>query len=83
MDGWTDGRTDGRTDGQTDGQTDGWMERAVSGVTGSPTGLAITREGHLVVAECYKHCSTIINSANGRKIRSLGQEIYVLSTAHA
>ena len=39
----------------------------------SPTGLAITREGHLIVAEYGKHCITIINPTNGRKIRSFGQ----------
>ena len=38
-----------------------------------PQGLAITREGHLVVAEDGKHCITIIDPTNGRKIRSFGQ----------
>ena len=38
-----------------------------------PTGLAIAREGHLIVAECDKHCITIIDPTNGRKIRSFGQ----------
>ena len=38
-----------------------------------PRGLAITREGHLVVAEDGKHCITIIDPTNGRKIRSFGQ----------
>ena len=35
--------------------------------------LAITREGHLIVAEWDKHCITIIDPTNGRKIRSFGQ----------
>ena len=39
----------------------------------SPRGLAITREGHLTVAEWDKHCITIIDPTNGRKIRSFGQ----------
>ena len=38
-----------------------------------PTGLAITREGHLIVAEYGKHCITIIDPTNGKKIRSFGQ----------
>ena len=38
-----------------------------------PTRLAITRKGHLIVAECGKHCITIIEPTNGRKIRSFGQ----------
>ena len=38
-----------------------------------PRGIAITREGHLVVADSNKHCITIIDPANGRKIRSFGQ----------
>ena len=38
-----------------------------------PQGLAITREGHLIVAEYGKHCITIIDPTNGRKIRSFGQ----------
>ena len=37
------------------------------------SGLAITREGHLIVAECGKNCITIIDPTNGRKIRSFGQ----------
>ena len=36
-------------------------------------GLAITREGHLIVTECGKHCITIIDPTNGRKIRSFGK----------
>ena len=36
-------------------------------------GLAITREGHLIVAEWSKHCITIIDPTNGKKIRSFGQ----------
>ena len=39
----------------------------------NPKGLAITREGHLIVAEWGKHCITIIDPTNGRKIRSFGQ----------
>ena len=39
----------------------------------SPRGLAITREGHLIVAECGKHCITIIDPTNRKKIRSFGQ----------
>ena len=42
-----------------------------------PKGLAIMREGHLVVAESDKHCITIIDlifyPTNGRKINSFGQ----------
>ena len=38
-----------------------------------PRGLAITREGHLIVAELGKHCITIIDPTNGRKIRSFGE----------
>ena len=38
-----------------------------------PRGLAITREGHLIVAEWSKHCITIIDPTNGRKIMSFGQ----------
>ena len=38
-----------------------------------PAGLAITREGHLIVAEYNKHCITIIDPTNGRKIKSFGQ----------
>ena len=38
-----------------------------------PRGLAITREGHLIVADCGKHCITIIDPTNGRKIRSFGK----------
>ena len=39
----------------------------------APKGLAITREGHHIVAERDKHCITIIDPTNGRKIRSFGQ----------
>ena len=38
-----------------------------------PRGLAITREGNLIVADCGKHCITIIDPTNGRKIRSFGK----------
>ena len=37
-------------------------------------GLAIMREGHLIVVEWNKHCITIIDPTNGRKIRSFGQQ---------
>ena len=49
--------------------------RAVKSFTGHyvPRGLAITREGHLIVAERGKHCITIINPTNRREIRSFGQ----------
>ena len=36
-------------------------------------GLAITREGHLIVTELNKHLITIIDPTDGRKIRSFGQ----------
>ena len=36
-------------------------------------GLAITREGHLIVVESGKNCITIIDPTNGRKIRSFEQ----------
>ena len=39
----------------------------------SPHGLAITKEGHLIVAEFNEHCITIIDPTNGRKIRCFGQ----------
>ena len=38
-----------------------------------PRGLAITREGHLIVVERDEHCLTIIDPTNGRKIRSFGK----------
>ena len=38
-----------------------------------PRGLAITNEGHLIVTEWSKHCITIIDPTNGKKIRSFGQ----------
>ena len=41
-----------------------------------PRGLAITREGHLIVTEWQnfgKHCITIIDPTSGRKIRSFGR----------
>ena len=40
-----------------------------------PRGVAITRDGHLVVTEDGngKHCITIIDTASGRKIRSFKQ----------
>ena len=36
-------------------------------------GLAITKEGHLIVAEAGKYCITIINPTTGEKIRSFGK----------
>ena len=36
-------------------------------------GLAITRKGHLIVAERSKHCLTIIDPIYRRKIKSFGQ----------
>ena len=39
----------------------------------SPRGLAITREGCLIVVEEYKHCITIIDPSNGRMIKRVGQ----------
>ena len=39
----------------------------------APRGLAITREGHLIVVESGKNCIAIIDPTNGRKIRSFGQ----------
>ena len=38
-----------------------------------PRGLAITREGCLIVAEFDKHCITIIDPSNGRMIKRIGQ----------
>ena len=38
-----------------------------------PRGLAITREGCLIVAEEGKHCITIIDPSNGRVINRIGQ----------
>ena len=49
----------------------------------TPRGLAITKEGHLVVAECGKNCSTIIDPTNGRKIKSFGQHGSSLGVAVA
>ena len=46
--------------------------KTITGLSG-PAGLAITREDHLIVAECEKNCITIIDPTNGRKIRSFGQ----------
>ena len=39
----------------------------------SPRGLAITRVGYLIVVEESKHCITIIDPSNGRKIIRIGQ----------
>ena len=38
-----------------------------------PAGLAITREGHLIVTKWSKDYITIIDPTNGREIRSFGQ----------
>ena len=38
-----------------------------------PQGLAITREGCLVVMDIGNHCITIIDPSNGRKIKRIGQ----------
>ena len=38
-----------------------------------PHGLVLTQEGHLIVAESYSHCITIINITSGKKIISFGQ----------
>ena len=38
-----------------------------------PAGLAIKKEGHLIVAESGNHCITIIDPTNGNKLRSFGQ----------
>ena len=47
-------------------------ERRFTGLS-SPRGLAITREGHLVVAEYGKHCITIIDPTDGKKTKSFGE----------
>ena len=42
----------------------------------NPRGLAFTKEGHLIVTEWQdlgKHCITIIDPTNGRKIKSFGK----------
>ena len=39
----------------------------------SPQGLAITREGCLIVVEKGNHCITIIDPSNGRTIKRIGQ----------
>ena len=44
-----------------------------TGLTSILRGLAVTREGHLIVVECGNYCITIIDPTNGRKIRSFGQ----------
>ena len=40
----------------------------------SPRGLAITKEGHLIVTEGTKHCITIIDPNTGIPIKSFGQK---------
>ena len=49
--------------------------RAVRTFTGlsKPAGLAITREGHLIVADRGKHCITNIDPTSGKTIRTFGQ----------
>ena len=47
-------------------------EEAFTGLS-DPSGLAIGKEGHLIVAECGNHCITIVDPANGRKIKNFGQ----------
>ena len=42
-------------------------------VSSCPAGLAITEEGHLIVADCVHNCIIIFDPTNGRKIRSFGQ----------
>ena len=39
-----------------------------------PRGVAITREGDLVVVENGKHCVTIFNFVNGKKVQSFGSK---------
>ena len=36
-------------------------------------GLAVTQEGHLIVAESFRHCITIINTTEWNKVRSFGK----------
>ena len=37
----------------------------------SPRGLTITRDGHLIIAECGKNCISFIDPTNGRKTNSI------------
>ena len=39
----------------------------------TPCYLAVTEEGHIVVAECIKHCVTVFDS-DGHKLRSFGHQ---------
>ena len=39
----------------------------------NPAGLAVTREGHLIVVERSRHGVTIVDPTNGRTFNSLGQ----------
>ena len=39
----------------------------------SPQGMAVTKEGHLIVADDGNCCINIINTTDGKKIRSFGQ----------
>ena len=38
----------------------------------SPRGLAITREGYLIVVENTKNCISIVDLTNGKKMKSFG-----------
>ena len=42
----------------------------------SPRGLAITREGCLIVVDDNKHCITIIDPSNGRKIKRIAWTVW-------
>ena len=59
----------------TPATTEAMPRRVGQAFTGlsEPQGLAITREGHIVVVEGGKHCITIVDPNNGRKIRSFGK----------
>ena len=48
----------------------GWAFTGMS----NPAGLAITREGHLIVVERGKHCVIIVDPTNGRKFNNIGQK---------
>ena len=47
-------------------------QQIITGLKG-PRGLVLTQEGHLIVAETWSHCITIINITSGEKIISIGQ----------
>ena len=38
-----------------------------------PTGLAITQDGHLIVAEGTAHCISVFDCKSGKKIHSFGK----------